>query len=852
MNSEHRRCKFYVRVVCATRLKKSNDGFPPDPYVKLKLAGKKYKTPIKSRQANPSWDQKWFEISEWPRDDIMVASVWSSKLTKNVFLGQLQFKFPSKEICETGHQKIREKLLPDAHGNGGAGASLELEIVNVAVKKAWEKANPDKAVQSSNNARSGDADLDRMSAGTRFKLWYHRDETPVNVVAYWTDNGGGIMGQVKWSVPDGGLPPPSSVPKAMSVHRLIDIFVGKPSPHARYLPEEQQSLCIGLKNKDGAEILLIAKGAEEVNYWLEGLKFVITTRGKRIVQQQEEGGKQEKQQGGKKGRRFTVQGNKNQAAAAAPAVQATYKGTVTPEVSTLLKGFDGVQYTKKAEGGLNTKELNVFFSKRGGKFGSIRWCDRDDRDENDEDVIYLHQVSQLCVGKQVIEEGKESIFKDVEIEDQLCISIVSKVRQFHFTVADTSIMRSLMLGLEHILSTNGRKVVLETDGQPEKEETGGRRFSRAFSVAVRPKTSHPGVLVMAKGGMFTRFRQKKSRPDRSVKTNVFVFHSSLVNQKGGSGDKTGAGGLFWYEKKGEGAEAKVKDRHCIPIHNISDIYCGKQQEIFNTRCANEAKDECAFSISGKEMKDGKLIDFILHLEADSEATVDAWMDGISHLLTEGGRKVQNLETGDANNAGEADAAAKKKKRMSVAPKKAAAKAGAAEEDILGGIGVFEEAEQADFLPDMAPQNPFDVDNADTEQAVTASDWDPFSDLMGAADPATAATEEKKDYDPFASIDSAAAADRASEAGSAFDSLTPELSNALPSGGGDEDEITRYVKALGLKDPAAVLAILHEEEIDWDTLKVSEPSDLDGMGLKKGVMVKLTRNISKWNGTSLDA
>jgi hypothetical protein len=235
------------------------------------------------------------------------------------------------------------------------------------------------------------------------------------------------------------------------------------------------------------------------------------------------------------------------------------------------------------------------------------------------------------------------------------------------------------------------------------------------------------------------------------------------------------------------------------------VYCGKQHDIFKGKCASDANDLFVFSIKGMEKtKDGDQ-PFILHLEADSEATVDGWMDGISHLLEEGGRTVESLDE-----AGEKQAtnAKKKKSRMSVAPPKKKEKVEATSDDPFETLGQNGQdyADQAvlnpettidSFFPSQEPTaNPFDT-------AASSDPWDPFASLVDqAADVAPAA-----DYDPFG--EATAAEEKKEEAPAA----------AASSG----CELTDYIAAIGLGPD--ILKILKDEDVDMDALRSFEPADL---------------------------
>lgn len=434
-------------------------------------------------------------------------------------------------------------------------------------------------------------------------------------------------------------------------------------------------------------------------------------------------------------------------------------------------------------------------------------------------------------------------------------------------------MKSLVIGLEHILGSNGRTVVLESKADKEAGNK-DRRFSRKFSVAVRAKTSHPGVLNMAKGARFTRFRQKKSRPDRSVKTEVFVFHSSLVDKKSGKPVDT-AGALFWYENKaGADTEAKKKDRHIIPIQSISDIYCGKQHEIFNTKCASDAQEERALSIKGMERdKDGNQTEFILHLEAPDEETVDSWMDGIGHLLQQGGREILELDNlGDGKEQTQTPEAAasapapaaggKKKKRMSVAPTAAAPPAPKYDDPFESlGLGpvvdIGSESENLkNFFPEERPYNPF-VDEDEPDPTPGADDpfgmgsplspsesWDPFAgvEVSEPVAPAPSAVNKAasslEDFNPFAEFTAPTPTPAPTPAPAPTPTPTPTPTPAAGGAGGLEG----FLASLNLTQ---LLPTFASEEVDLDALREFSADDLTQMGIKAGPRVKIMKNIANW-------
>lgn len=224
------------------------------------------------------------------------------------------------------------------------------------------------------------------------------------------------------------------------------------------------------------------------------------------------------------------------------------------------------------------------------------------------------------------------------VPEQCCFSMQSKSKSLHLQAASETIAKDWMVGINHILTSTGRKVIIQNqkvEGLPASSK--GRRFSRHFSIAMRPKSTDASVLRMTMGSFFTRYRQKKSRPNRSVRTRIFVFHSRLVGgELSGYEAVKSSGALFWYEQKGgDGGESpRRSDRNYIPVQTITEVIMGKELDIFKTKCADSAENRCVLSIRGTGVtKRGEVEEnFLLHLEAETHETALAWLDGIARLL----------------------------------------------------------------------------------------------------------------------------------------------------------------------------------------------------------------------------
>jgi len=712
---------------------------------------------------------------------------------------------------------------------------LELEIVDIDVKRAYEKQlGAGGAVRpvESPSQQLGEQLSRKMQDGEDFMLFTGGKESPITL--YWTQYGG-PMGEIVWTLP-GKDPNTVSERHRLPMHTVTDVFVGFPCPHAKSVANAD--VCLSLKGKTNSMDLVATSGAS-LEAWLNGIKYILMSRGKKVVQNDPQAAaagaaSAEGKAAGPpppptKGKRFSVVGQSASAgpepgAAPPPPTQGPqFQGEAnTPQLKMMMSGCDMFAYDGDVSSPVVTP-VHVFFSRKGGKFGSIYWCERGARREDPSKCLLMHELTDIYVGKQ------QPIFKHPiakDIEDQKCFSVIAKKNVLHVQAESVQVMKDWMVGINYVLTSTGRKVVLENETGEKKATPAGRRFSRHFSVAVRSKTTHKGVLKMAKGALFQRFRQKKSRPDRTVKTQIFVFHSRLVAPEGQVENKNiTSGALFWYEKKDAEVEdegKKTKERSCMPIHSITDVFLGKQAPIFQTKCANLCPEDCALTITGMSIsKRGKEESFSLYLEAEHPTVAQEWMEALQYLLKEHGRElVDEPAPSGEQKAGEKTTG----RRLSVV--KPAAAAGPKSDDPFDMLGMdaandlmFDE--NTAFVPASRPENPFGADSATDE-------WNPFGDasgdVFGAAPSGTAA-------DPFA--------------GAGFDTFGDNPFGTGPPPGLDP-ALGKYLADQGLMELAPKFLA---EKVDLSTLQMMQKEDLIGMGIKMGPAIKITSTAKTWKPSS---
>jgi len=379
-------------------------------------------------------------------------------------------------------------------------------------------------------------------------------------------------------------------------------------------------------------------------------------------------------------------------------------------------------------------------------------------------------------------------------------------------------------------------------------------------VAVKKaKPSNPDVLNIVKGAFFTRYRQKKSRKDRSVKTEIYVFQSAVVNADGKvTGTAAEAGGLYWYERS-TNDESKTKAQQWIAVNTITDIFTGKQHEIFENRCACDAKDENVLSIRGQlHTKTGKPQDIFLHLEAESQQQVESWVRALTYLLQLGGRVTtddpkeapqENLdflsgalaaEAAQTTVTGAADEKKKKNKRVSVVPPNWGKSK--RDDDPFAALvgGSQQQLDMTSVQPQSRPENPF-AEEDDDPFADRDTNWTAF----GANEHTNLGSiSEKKTDDPFDDLVSSGFAAVPESATPAAPTPAATAPAATAPAAGDDDELSRYLAFLKLSD---ILPTLQKEEIDMETLKMFTPDDLKDIGLAAGPRIKIIRGLPNWKG-----
>jgi hypothetical protein len=255
-------------------------------------------------------------------------------------------------------------------------------------------------------------------------------------------------------------------------------------------------------------------------------------------------------------------------------------------------------YQNKKTGKYEKEKVRLFYDPHypvNGKMGSLRWCKAKDNKEdiNPRKVMLLSEMKDILLGMRT-PEFRSSTAEDLEPES--CFSLVaersgSKDRQALNLCLDNLPEVSMWLfGLNRILVTRGKSVLneeaLKNDELP------------AF-------LANTDIQFMVRGVKGTSYTDSTSKP-------VFLFFEAL---------SVGGGTFYWCEP---GERKKSRDRS-IPLEKLTDVYHGKQTDVFQSPGARSAEEDRCFSLDGLTGE--------IHFEADGDSgIVSTWMAGLDAVF----------------------------------------------------------------------------------------------------------------------------------------------------------------------------------------------------------------------------
>jgi len=270
----------------------------------------------------------------------------------------------------------------------------------------------------------------------------------------------------------------------------------------------------------------------------------------------------------------------------------------------------GVVVTCYAFQGSTPVKSNVllFYNPNIGDAGSLFWCNANTRQEMPSQSIPLRSLTDIYLGKQT--DILKTAFANSAPQER-CFSLIGKTQSLNMEALSIDDLTAFVDGINYILSSSGKEVVLE-----KQDDIGFEELE-----ANKDEFENVHVELMSIGANFISYRfDQLGNPVREA---IFLFYNRNAGE---------AGSLFWCEK---GRRVENPDR-CLPLKALTDIYLGKQTEILRHPIADTVPQNRCISMIGRR---GMQLD----LEADSQDRLNAWVNAINNALTQSGKEVEELK-----------------------------------------------------------------------------------------------------------------------------------------------------------------------------------------------------------------
>eukprot|EP00808_Paulinella_micropora_P030932 g73504.t1 len=441
--------------------------------------------------------------------------------------------------------------------------------------------------------------LEKIEAGSRFLLY---TEDPYTYAVK-------KQGIFLWYKPDQNLgafywgpvgKKEASSRRRIKLKNMTSIMIGKQTKgfQSRVAANAPSSRCfsfIGLKQT----LNLQAPDEATLQSWVEAINQILTSAGREVTSEEvesEEGGKPDERE-----RRYSVSVN-GKLVNEQPA-QPVDVAKMTPDeiVDWMTKGLSFHNYSlNKSNGALiEKKTVFLFYSPQGG--GSLCW----QGSTGQQYILPLHAISDIFVGKQT----KVLMHKAAETLDAArCFSIIGPNVMLNLEAQTPQILQAWLSGIKHLVTRSGKDVV--EDMQAENNNGGSSEGARRMSFMAKDASGgNETINQVSKGTKFTSYTEQAA-------AMIQMFAS--------------ADGKIKACKEGE-----TKAFMTFKVNEISDIFIGKQTNVFKSAVAEKAVRENCFSI--------KTAAGDLHLEASAKAHIDLWLKAVKVLLSNSGKDVVDAE-----------------------------------------------------------------------------------------------------------------------------------------------------------------------------------------------------------------
>ena len=256
----------------------------------------------------------------------------------------------------------------------------------------------------------------------------------------------------------------------------------------------------------------------------------------------------------------------------------------------------------------------LWFVQKDGKLGTIYWNEDGRKEKVPGNSLAINHITDVFVGKKTPELlSVEGIFANSDH----CLSVMSRKNSVHVEFKSTQVRDAWLQGVKNAYASGGRIVKESKEG----EQAGTRVTTIVSSRRESQKVS--GVLLQ--GRPFVRYQLADGKLKKKR------IHLWLVPTAGPLGT------LYWEDMlpAPQKQPMKAAAEQSIPVNKISDVYVGKQTELFAHSDLAAVPTDCCLSIASKEV--------VLDLAAKYPKDKKEWLTAIHNVFVASGKRVVNEE-----------------------------------------------------------------------------------------------------------------------------------------------------------------------------------------------------------------
>jgi len=530
----------------------------------------------------------------WKKVGVVPAPVQSLRALSIVTSAgpALHLEAPDEETRARWAVGIRN-LFEDAHRKTEIGVAGGLPVSPRAADQPRQRAAVDLLARGANfTSYYMSADGQRVENKPIF-LFYDPKAEKLGTI-FWCDQG------KREVVPGQTIP----------MHKISDVFTGKHASirNRAELRDVRTANMFSLASRSAA-VHLEARDTQQRNEWIEAIKGLFTSSGKRVDETQ-------------------AAPDRNIRSFVFPAVPSSPRASERnlPDVATAVTEGQDFDLWQLDETGKRSRShpVHVWYEQDGSPLGALFWSNKaGERVYVPKQVLPLHQVTDVVIGAKQTEEFQHEDARDVAADR--CVSLRSQLYPDHnlnLVAANPQALRRWSRGLQACF----------TEGTATKVET--RRVEQGQAVLEAVSSPRAQRVIQRKLIALQQGYEVTSVEMGGATTPVILW---LEPQEGR------AGTLYW-APRGTG---RPKDpSRSIAVHTVRDFYLGRKTPALKAPALANLSSKLAFGVSSRN----RSFSAFTHTEGERKTIVEA----LEAAITLAGTPVKELRH-PTQNAVEANA-----------------------------------------------------------------------------------------------------------------------------------------------------------------------------------------------------